>query len=95
MSDYSELKKQAEAARDNCPIWYAGDCFSLRHMDLGDISFVAEANPRLILELLADAARYQHLKATWDDGLLLERLDSNVLPQDWDAEIDRAMSKEG
>jgi hypothetical protein len=42
-----------------------------------------------------DAARYQHLKATWEDGGLLERLESNVLPKDWDAEIDRAMSKEG
>lgn len=52
MIDYSELKKQAEAARDNCPIWYAADCFSLRHMDLGDSSFVDEANPRAVLALI-------------------------------------------
>lgn len=41
-----------------------------------------------------DAARYQHLKANWEDGLLLERLGGSVLPQDWDAEIDKDMSKE-
>lgn len=41
-----------------------------------------------------DAERYQHLKANWEDGLLLERLMGNVLPQDWDAEIDKDMSKE-
>lgn len=41
-----------------------------------------------------NAARYQHLKATWDDGLLLERLGGNVLPADWDAEIDKDIRKE-
>jgi len=45
--------------------------------------------------LRKDSARYQHLKANWGNGLLLERLESNVLPDDWDAEIDRDMSKEG
>lgn len=45
--------------------------------------------------LRKNSARYLHLKATWDDGLLLERLGGNVLPQDWDAEIDKDMSKEG
>lgn len=54
MNDYIELKKQAEAARDNCPIWYAADSFSLRHMDLGDSGFVAEADPRTVLALIAD-----------------------------------------
>lgn len=69
MIDYSELKKQAEAARDNCPIWYAADCFSLRHMDLGDSGFVAEANPRIVLALIAeieslrrDADRYRWMR---------------------------------
>ncbi|BFT63216.1 hypothetical protein [Pseudomonas moorei] len=41
-----------------------------------------------------NAARYLHLKSTWGDGLLLERLGGNVLPADWDAEIDKDMSKE-
>ena len=40
------------------------------------------------------AERYQHLKATWGDGVLLEMLTNNVLPADWDAEIDKDMSKE-
>ena len=44
--------------------------------------------------LRKNSARYLHLKATWYDGLLLERLGGNVLPQDWDAEIDKDMSKE-
>lgn len=95
MSDFVELKKQAEAARDNCPIWYAADCFSLRHMDLGDSGFVAAANPRLILDLIKEAERYQHLKATWHDGGLLERLKENTLPEDWDAVVDADIGKEG
>lgn len=67
MTDYSELKKQAEAARDNCPIWYAADCFSLRHMDLGDSGFVAEANPRIVLALIAEVeALRQGLKGDYD-----------------------------
>ncbi|KAB0509627.1 hypothetical protein [Pseudomonas moorei] len=44
--------------------------------------------------LRKNSARYLHLKATWDDGLLLERLGGSVLPEDWDAEIDKDMSKE-
>ena len=44
--------------------------------------------------LRKNSTRYLHLKANWEDGLLLERLMGNVLPQDWDAEIDKDMSKE-
>lgn len=54
MKDFSELKKQAELARDNCPIWYAADCFSLRHMDLGDSGFVEAADPRTVLALIEE-----------------------------------------
>jgi len=40
-----------------------------------------------------DAERYRHLKASWHDGGLIERLKTNVLPEDWDAAIDVEMSK--
>jgi hypothetical protein len=42
-----------------------------------------------------NAARYQHLKATWEDGGLLERLDANVKPEHWDATIDADMANCG
>ena len=54
-----------------------------------DGCFMAEAEA-----LRKNSDRYLHLKATWDDGLLLERLGGNVLPADWDAEIDKDISKE-
>ncbi|NHC53078.1 hypothetical protein [Pseudomonas sp. AU8050] len=74
MNDYIELKKQAEAARDNCPIWYAADSFSLRHMDLGDSGFVAEADPRTVLALIADneALRKEVDRLKSDNRALLE-----------------------
>lgn len=40
------------------------------------------------------AARYQHIKSTWHDGGLIDRLAANVLPEDWDAAIDADMGKE-
>lgn len=43
----------------------------------------------------ADANRYQHIKSTWNDGALLDRLKENTLPEDWDAAIDADMGKEG
>ena len=74
VNDYIELKKQAEAARDNCPIWYAADSFSLRHMDLGDSGFVAEADPRTVLALIADneALRKEVGRLKSDNLALLE-----------------------
>lgn len=54
-----------------------------------DGCFMAEAEA-----LRKNSERYLHLKAAWDDGLLLERLGGNVLPADWDAEIDKDISKE-
>lgn len=42
-----------------------------------------------------DAERYRHLKASWHDGGLIDRLAANVLPEDWDAAVDADMSKEG
>jgi len=74
MSDYSALKKQAEAARDNCPIWYEADSFSLRHMDLGDSGFVAEASPRTVLALIAEneALRVKIARLKEDNRALLE-----------------------
>lgn len=44
---------------------------------------------------LPDAARYQHLKDTWADGGLLERLDANVKPEHWDATIDADIGRTG
>ncbi|WP_148057456.1 hypothetical protein [Pseudomonas brassicacearum] len=49
-------------------------------------------SPEVVLMLLADAARYQHIKSTWHDGGLLERLKENTLPEDWSAAIDADMS---
>lgn len=46
-------------------------------------------------ELCKNANRYQHLKATWHDGGLLERLKENTLPEDWDAVVDADIGKEG
>lgn len=48
-----------------------------------------------IESLRKTAARYQHIKANWHDGGLIERLWANVLPEDWDKAIDADMSKEG
>lgn len=42
-----------------------------------------------------DAARYLHLKATWEDGGLIERLEANVKPEHWDATIDADIKKAG
>lgn len=39
------------------------------------------------------AARYRHLKASWNDGGLMDRLTENTRPEDWDAAIDADMSK--
>lgn len=74
MSDYSALKTQAEVARDNCAIWYATDSFSLRHMDLGDSGFVAEADPRTVLALIAEneALRDEVARLKEDNLALLE-----------------------
>ncbi|EXF96261.1 hypothetical protein HK44_020290 [Pseudomonas fluorescens HK44] len=44
--------------------------------------------------LRKNSDRYLHLKATWSDGGLIRHLADNVLPEDWDAEIDRDMGKE-
>lgn len=67
-----------------------------------DASFIATANPATVLALIAEnemlrknADRYLHIKAAWHDGGLLERLESNVLPEDWDSTVDADMSKEG
>jgi len=42
-----------------------------------------------------NAARYQHLKATWEDGGLIAQLDTNVKPEHWDATIDADIAKTG
>ena len=44
--------------------------------------------------LREDAGRYAHLKASWDEDVLLGHLDSNVHPKDWDRIIDADMSKQ-
>lgn len=43
--------------------------------------------------LRKNSDRYQHLKATWHDGSLIDRLAANVLPEDWDAAVDADMGK--
>lgn len=40
-----------------------------------------------------NSARYLHIKSTWHDGGLLERLEANVLPEDWDLTIDADMGR--
>lgn len=45
--------------------------------------------------LRKDAERYQFLKNLPDDQYLIERLECATDPENWDAAIDRAMSKEG
>lgn len=48
------------------------------------------------MEALSKSAnRYQHIKSTWSDGGLIDRLAANVLPEDWDAAIDADMGKGG
>lgn len=42
--------------------------------------------------LRKNAERYAHLKAAWDDDVLIGHLDSNVHPSDWDRVIDAAMA---
>ena len=51
------------------------------------LALVAEAEA-----LRKDAVRYAHLKAAWDDDVLIDYLDSNVPPSDWDRVIDAAMA---
>lgn len=41
------------------------------------------------------AARYQHIKSTWHNGDLIDRLAANVLPEDWDAVVDADIGKGG
>lgn len=43
--------------------------------------------------LSKNANRYQHIKSTWHDGGLIDRLAANVLPEDWDAVVDADMGK--
>jgi len=101
MSDYSELRRLAEAARDNCPIWYAADCFSLRHMDLGDSGFVAEANPRVVLALIDEVESLRKITAELRRWAMCENLHHEKDDQHRHdqpckvlARIDAAMSKE-
>ncbi|MHC8295347.1 hypothetical protein [Pseudomonas sp. LB3P58] len=54
-------------------------------------SVIREMNDELV-DLRREANRYQHIKSTWHDGGLIERLEANVLPEDWDATIDADMS---
>lgn len=78
MTDFSELQKRCQRGAAN----------------LNDANnLLAECYAALGL-LQKDTNRYQHIKSTWHDGGLIERLAANVLPEDWDAAIDADMGKE-
>lgn len=63
--------------------------------------FIAAANPAAVLALIAeieslkkDAARYRTIKKdAISDGSLIERLDCNVQPSQWDSYIDSVSAK--
>ena len=66
-----------------------------------DAAFIAGANPAAVLELISeveslkkDAARYRTIKKdAISDGSLIERLDCNVRPSEWDSYIDSVSVK--
>ncbi len=98
--DWEWLKLTAEVAEEDGP-WEPRlgmtDC---------ETAFSQSASPTKVLELIDalsavtaerdrlrdDAERYAHLKAAWDDDVLISYLDSNVHPSDWDSVIDAAMA---
>lgn len=83
-------------------------CMDLLRRDLIEAGIVGESCPPMFMTegvlahiaklhaevtaLQANASRYAHLKAAWDDDVLISYLDSNVHPSDWDRVIDAAMA---
>lgn len=84
MTDQSELIELCKIAK------FQGGPQNLSAVGIG--RYLRLCSPEVVLMLLADAARYQHIKSTWHDGRLLERLKENTLPEDWSAAIDADMS---
>lgn len=55
MSDYSELKRLAEAAKSSSGgRWYTSDQLAFRAVDSDESKFVAEATPETVLALIAE-----------------------------------------
>ena len=108
MSDYSELKKLAEASVGFDDISLAPDVvlaliaenealrtqLSEQAAISNDLAQEASDANEQILELRKDAERYQFLKNLPDDQYLIERLECATDPENWDAAIDAAMAKE-
>jgi len=94
MTDYSELKRLAEAAMVMHSTFAENSKAAVLYGEASEADVVLA----LIAEneaLRKNSERYQHLKAIWHDGGLLERLEANVLPEDWDSTIDADMGKGG
>lgn len=83
-------------------------CMDLLRRDMIEAGIVGESCPPMFMTegvlahiaklraevtaLQANSSRYAHLKAAWDDDVLISYLDSNVHPSDWDRVIDAAMA---
>lgn len=98
MIDYAELKRNAKAA-----LRYE---WTKKRLGLGDKfppdyeNHMVGCSPSSILALIDEnealrknSERYQFLKNLPDDEYLIERLECATDPENWDAAIDRAMSK--
>ncbi len=89
-SDHDALRLEAGSLRGSCKA--LGD--ENKHLKR-ETKRQSKAIAALTAErdrLRDDAERYAHLKAAWDDDVLISYLDSNVHPSDWDSVIDAAMA---